>query len=326
MKRTGPAVVSMTALLSIAAQPVAAAEDYPNRPIRMLVPFSPGGVADIMARVLGNKMVEITKQNVVIDNRAGAGGAIAGELVAKAKPDGYTILLCPTSVLVINPLLTPATIPYDPIRDFAGITVATQSPYVLLVPPSTGPTSVKDLIALAKARPGKLNYGTPGIGTTTHLVTEVFRSMAGIELTHIPYKGAALAATDLLAEHLQLMFDSIAAALPNIRANRLRALGISALKRTPLAPQIPTVHEAGVPGFQATTWQALCAPAATPRPIVMKLNQIAVQAIRSPELQERFAELGAEGIGNTPEQYMAHLKDEIGRWRKAIQASGAKAQ
>ena len=302
------------------------AQDYPNRPIRMIIPFSPGGVADIVARLLGGKMNETVGQNVVMDNRAGAGGALAGDIVAKAKPDGYTLLLCSTSVLVINPLLSPASIPYDPVRDFAGITLVTASPYVLLVPPSSAATSVRDLIAMAKAAPRKLNYGSPGVGTTTHLVTEVFRSMAGIELTHVPYKGASLAAIDLLGDHLQLMFDSIAAALPNIKAGRLRALGISTLKRFALTPQIPTVSEAGVPGFQGTTWQGLCAPAATPKPVLATLNRAAVRAIRSPELTERFAELGAEGVGNTPAEFQTYLKEEIARWRKAIQDSGAKAQ
>ena len=302
------------------------AQDYPNRPIRMIIPFSPGGVADIVARLLGGKMNETVGQNVVMDNRAGAGGALAGDIVAKAKPDGYTLLLCSTSVLVINPLLSPASIPYDPVRDFAGITVVTASPYVLLVPPSSAATSVRDLIAMAKAAPRKLNYGSPGVGTTTHLVTEVFRSMAGIELTHVPYKGASLAAIDLLGDHLQLMFDSIAAALPNIKAGRLRALGISTLKRFALTPQIPTVSEAGVPGFQGTTWQGLCAPAATPKPVLATLNRAAVRAIRSPELTERFAELCAEGVGNTPAEFQTYLKEEIARWRKAIQDSGAKAQ
>jgi tripartite-type tricarboxylate transporter receptor subunit TctC len=291
----------------------------------MVVPFAPGGVADIVARIVGQKMGDNFGQTVVIDNRAGAGGSLAGEIVAKAKPDGYTVLLCSSSVVVINPLLSPDK-KYDPQRVLAPISLLSSSPYVLLVNPASAFNNVRDLIATAKAKPGALNYGSAGIGSASHLVAEVFQSMANVKITHVPYKGTALATNDLLAGQLQMAFDAISAALPNIRGKRLRALGIATLKPFPLAPNIPPISDSGVPGFEGTTWQGLCAPAATPAAVMATLNNAATQAVKSAEVRDRFAALGVEGVGNSAAEFRAFIKAELTRWEKAIRAAGIKPE
>ena len=317
-------IVSLTALGTLGAAP-ALAQTFPERPMRMIVPFAPGGVADIVARIIGQKMGETFGQSVVIDNRTGAGGAIAGETVAKAKPDGYTILLCSSSVAVINPLLA-ATTPYDPQRDFAPISLVSYAPFVLLVHPSSPLGSVRDLIAAARAKPGAITFGSAGVGSASHLVGEVFKSSAKVDLTHVPYKGTALAANALLSGELQLSFDSITAALPHLKGGRLRALGITARKPSALAPDIPTVSDSGVPGFEGITWQGMCAPAATPRPVMQVLSKAVVGAVKAPDVVQRFATLAVEGVGNSPEEFRAFIKSEHARWSKAIREAGIKAQ
>lgn len=305
--------------------PTASAQTFPSKPLRMIVPFAPGGVADIVARIVGQKMGESLGQNVVIDNRAGAGGSLAGEITAKARPDGHTILLCSSSVVVINPLLSP-NLNYDPRRDLSTVSLISFSPYVLLVHPLSPFATVRDLIAAAKAKPGVLNYGSAGVGSASHLVGEVFRSMANIQLTHVPYKGTALAANDLLSGQLHMMFEAISASLPNIKAGRLRALGIGTRKPFPVTSTIPPISEAGVPGFEGTTWQGLCAPAATPRPIVAALHKAVLQSIKSPDVTERFSALGVEGVGSGPEEFRAFVNAELVRLEKAIREAGIKAQ
>jgi len=317
--------VSFVAAALILTSASVSAQTYPSRPMRMIVPFAPGGVADIVARIVGQKMGDTLGQTVVIDNRAGAGGSIAGEIVAKAKPDGYTILLCSSSVAVINPLLA-SNAGYDPRRDFAPLSLVSSAPYVLMVHPASPFGSVRDLIAAAKAKPATLNYGSAGVGSASHLVTEIFRSMAKIDITHVPYKGTALATSDLLAGNLQMMFDSITAALPHIRAARLRALGIATRKAFPLTPNVPPISESGVPGFEGTTWQGMCAPAATPRPVVTVLSRVITQSVRSPDVVERFGALGVEGVGNSPEAFAAFMQGEWSRWEKAIRDAGIKPQ
>jgi tripartite-type tricarboxylate transporter receptor subunit TctC len=318
------------ATLSVAAALVAssapcAAQDFPTRPLRMIVPFAPGGVADIVARIVGQKMGESMGQTVVVDNRPGAGGSLAGEIVAKARPDGYTTLLCSSSVVVINPLLSP-NLQYDPQRVLAPVSLLSFAPYVLVVHPSSPYHSVGDLLAAAKAKPGALNYGTAGVGSASHLVSELFRSMAGIQIVHVPYKGTALATNDLLAGQLQMMFDSISAALAHIRAGRLRALGIAKREPSPLAPDIPPISSSGLPGFEGTTWQGLCAPAATPSAVLARLNDAAVQSVKSPELRARFASLGVEGVGSGSEEFRTYIRTELARWGKIIQEAGIKAE
>jgi len=309
-----------TALLPVAT----AAQSFPDRPLRMIVPFAPGGVADIVARLVGQKMGENLGQNVVIDNRTGAGGSIAGDLITKARPDGYTFLLCTSSVAVFNPLLTPNA-QFDPQRDLAPLSLVSSAPFVLLVPASSPANNVAELIALAKAKPGSLNFGSAGVGSASHLISELFVAATGIKATHVPYKGTAPATNDLLAGQIQMMMDSITASLPHIQSKRVRALGISTRKPFPLAPTIPTIA-ATVPGFEGTTWQGLCAPAGTPKPIIDTLSKAAITAVKSPEITERFAGLGVEGIGSTPDEFRAFHKAELAKWGKAIRDAGIKAQ
>ncbi|MCX7136480.1 MAG: tripartite tricarboxylate transporter substrate binding protein [Proteobacteria bacterium] len=309
---------------ALAAPPVWP-QNFPSHPIRFVIPFAPGGPADVSARTLAVKLTETLGQNIVIDNRPGGGGIVAAEIVARARPDGHTILLCSTSVMVINPIVTP-DVPYNALRDFAPVSLVSSSPYLLLTHATFPATLVKELVAIAKAKPGTLNFGSAGIGSTSHLVAEIFRSMAGIAMTHVPYKGSALAATDLMAGQLQVLFESVSSALPNVNSGRLRALGISTLKRFALTPQVPPIAESGVPGYQAATWQGVCAPAGTPKPVLAVLNRTVVDAARAPATVQRYAALGAEAVGSTPEEFTAFVKAEIPRWTKAIRDSGARPQ
>lgn len=309
----------------LAASVPCAAQSFPSRPLRMIVPFAAGGIADIVARIVGQKMGESMGQSIVIDNRPGAGGSLGGEIVAKARPDGYTVLLCSSSVMVINPLLAP-NLQYDPQRVFAPVSLLSAAPYVLVVHPSSPYQTVADLLAAAKAKPGALNYGTAGVGSASHLVSELFRSMAGIQVVHVPYKGTALASNALLAGQLHMMFDSISASLPHIRSGRLRPLGISSPKPSPLAPDIAPISDNGVPGFQGASWQGLCAPAATPRPILAQLEDAATRSVNSPEVRTRFASLGVEGVGSSSEEFRAYVKSELARWEKTIREAGIKAE
>ena len=308
-------------LLSSPAWP----QDFPSRPIRFVIPFAPGGPADVSARTLSVMLTQTLGQTLVIDNRAGGSGIVAAEIVVRARPDGHTILMCSTSVMVINPLVSPA-IPYDALRDLTPVSLVTSSPYLLLASASFPAATVKELVALAKAKPGALNFGSAGIGSTSHLVAEIFRSMAGIEMTHVPYKGSSLAATDLIAGQIQLLFESVSSALPNVNSGRLRALGISSLKRFALMPQVPPISESGVPGYQAATWQGVCAPSGTPKPVIAKLNRAIGEAVHAPATVQRYAALGAEAVGGTPEEFLAFIKAEIPRWASAIRASGAQSR
>jgi tripartite-type tricarboxylate transporter receptor subunit TctC len=316
--------VLVAAALS-AISTLALSQPFPNRPIRFVVPFAPGGPADIAARTVAVKATELLGQPMVIDNRPGGGGVAGAEIVAKAKPDGHTVLLCSTSVLVFNPLVMP-NVPYDPLRDFTHLSLVMSAPYLLLVHPAFPAKDVKELIAVAKVKPGGLNFGSSGIGSAAHLTAERFKSMAGIQMMHVPYKGSGPAAIDLMAGQLHLVFESLASALQHVNAGRLRTLGISTLHRFPLTPQIATINESGVPGFESTSWQGMCAPAGTPKPIVAALNRAISQAVRSPEASERLAALGAQAVGNSPEAFLAFVKAEIPRWAKAIRDSGAKPQ
>ena len=312
-------------LLAVLCPAHAAEHSFPVRPLRMVVPFAPGGIADLSARLVGQKMGELLGQTVVIDNRAGAGGAVGAETVARAKPDGYTILLCSSSVMVINPLLT-GTTAYDPRRDFAPVSLISSSPYVLLLHPASPYGSVRELIAAAKAKPGAINFGSAGIGSASHLVGEVFKSAANVNLTHVPYKGSGPAAIDLMAGQLHMMFEAVSASLANIKAGRLRALGIATLKPFPLTPDIPTISDAGVPGFEGTTWQGLCTPARTPAPVLQTLNRTAVEAVKSPDTAQRFGSLGVIGVGTSSAEFRAFIQSETARWQKAIRDAGIKVQ
>ena len=297
---------------------------YPVKPVRIIVPFAAGGPTDIVARTVAQHMTLAFGQSVVIDNRPGAGGVLGADLAAKSAPDGYTLLLCSTGAMAINPGLLPY-MPYDPVRDFEPITLVVTIPYLLLVQPAFAAQSVKDLVAYAKARPGQLNYGSAGTGATSHLAMELFRSMAGISIVHVPYKGSALAATDLVGGQLQLMFDAPPSALPFVRSGKLRALGISTARRSPLLPDMPTISEAGVSGFEVLTWSGICAPARTPRAIIARLNEVMVNGVSSRETREKFFALGADVVASSPEAFGKFLASELAKWSRAIRESGAAA-
>ena len=306
------------------------AQDYPARPIRIIVPFTPGAGVDIVGRAVAQSLNEAWKQPVVIDNRpgaggTGAGGTIAGELVARGNADGYTLLLGNVSTLAIAPALNPK-LPYSPLRDFAPITLITTSENVLVLHPSVPATTLRELITYAKANPRKLNYGSSGNGTTSHLGGAMFASMTGTEMTHVPYKGSGPMLTDVRAGQLQLSFSSVPTALPHIKSGRLRALAVTLLARSSVLPDLPTVQEAaGLKGFELSLWQGIVAPAATPRAIVMKLNQQIVGSLRTPEMNAKLTVQGLEAVGNTPEQFRAYIGEEIAKWTRVVKSSGAQA-
>jgi tripartite-type tricarboxylate transporter receptor subunit TctC len=309
-------------MLAVSAS--ALSQDYPTRPIRIVVPFPPGAGTDIVGRAVAQSLSEAWKQSMVVDNRPGAGGTIAGEMVARGNADGYTLLLGNVSTLAIAKALNPR-LAYDPLRDFAPITLITTSENVLVIHPSIPATSVKDLIGYAKANPRKLNYGSSGNGTTSHLGGAMFAHATGIEMTHVPYKGSAPMLTDLLGGQLQLAFSSVPTALPHIRSGRLRALAVTRPQRSATLPELPTVEEAaGLKGFEISLWQGIVAPAAVPRAIVEKLSRQIAESLREPGLKGRLTAQGLDAVGNTPEQFSAYMRAEIAKWTQVVKATGAR--
>jgi tripartite-type tricarboxylate transporter receptor subunit TctC len=301
------------------------AQSWPTKPVRMVIPFPPGGTTDILGRVAAQKLSEAIGQQVVPDNRPGASGNIGTEQVAKAPPDGYTLLTAPGSTLTIHPSLY-AKLGFDPLKDFAPITILAGVPNLLVVHPSLPVRNVKELIAIAKAKPDQLNYASTGAGQSTHLSMELFKNMAGVKIVHVPYKGSAPAVTDLLGGHVPMMFDNMPSALPHVKAGKLRALGVSTVKRSATAPDVPTVAESGLPGFDVTVWFAVLAPAATPREIIERANRILVKALQASDVRERLASQGAEPVGNTPEQVTAQMKTDLAKWAKVIKAADIKIE
>lgn len=297
---------------------------YPVKPVRLLVPFPPGGGVDGVARIAFQKLSESLNQQFIIDNRGGSAGVIAAETAARAAPDGYTLFFGTTATQTITPHYY-KKLPYDPIKDFAPINLLAGAGYLLVVHPSLQAQSVKELIALAKAKPGALNFSSSGNGTVIQLTMELFRSMAGISLLHVPYKGAAPALADLLSGQIQLTFNPASVVLPHVRTGRLRALGVSSAKRTPLAPELPTIAEAALPGYEASGWYAVLAPAGTPQPIITRLNRELQNVIADRDVKERFAATGVEPIGSTPGQFAAYMRDEYAKWGRVIRATGVKA-
>ncbi len=304
---------------------VCAAQDYPGKPVRMIVPFAAGGGTDFVARIVGQKLHETLGQPLVIDNRGGAGGAIGTELVAKAAPDGHTLLLGSAGPLAIQPGLS-ARLGYDPVRDFAPITLVTSMPFVLVAHPSLPVKNARELIALARAKPGQLNFGSSGSGATTHLATELLKMLAKIDAVHVPYKGVAPALADLMAGQVHFMSGDLNTVLPPVKAGRLRALAVTGAKRSPLVPDLPTIAESGVPGYAASGWFGVLAPAATPRNIIARLNALIVQGIATTDTRERLAALGGEVVGNTPEEFAAYLRDDLAKWTKLIRVIGLKSE
>lgn len=301
----------------------AAQTTYPEKPIRMVVGFPPGGQPDTVARLLGQKFAEAWGKPVVIDNATGAGGNIAADRVAKAAPDGYTLGLLGTAQLAINPSLY--KLAYDPVKDFAPVSQVTVSPMMLVVHNAVPAKSVKGMVALAKAQPGGLTFASGGSGSTTHMAAELFKSVAGLDIRHIPYKGGVAAIPDLLGGRVTMIFFPTAAGLPLVREGKLRALAVTSLRRSSAAPELPTIAESGYPGFEVTVWYGLLAPARTPAAIVGKLHLETVKALALPDLRAKLADLGLEGIGNSPDEFAAVIKSEIPKWAKVIKESGIKS-
>ncbi len=300
------------------------AQTYPSKPIRFVVPYPAGGPLDTVARLLGQRVSEAVKQPVVVDNKPGAGGNIGADAVAKSPPDGYTILMGAVATHAINPTLY-ASMPYDAVRDFASITQVASTPNVLVVNPAVPATSVREFIAYAKANPGKLNFGSGSTGSAGHLAGELFKAMAGIEMTHVPYKGAAPAMNDLIGGQIQLMFDNLASSLGQVRAGRVRALAVTTARRSALAPELPTIAESGLPDFDISTWFGVFAPAGTPREVLDRLQAEFTRALSIPEVRDRMLSLGAEPVGNRPEEFAAYIRAESDKYARVIRASGAKA-
>jgi tripartite-type tricarboxylate transporter receptor subunit TctC len=320
------AALSLAATLAILTPHAAAAGGaYPARPIRFVVAFPPGGGTDIIARSIAQKLAERLAQQVVVDNRPGAGGNIGTDIVAKSAPDGYTMLMGSAGPLAINASLF-GKMPFDPIRDLAPVTLAASTPNALVVHPSLKAATVNELIALAKARPGEINFASSGHGTPAHLAGELFNSMAGVKLVHVPYKGAAPALADLLGGQVQLMFSTMPPALPHVKDGKLRALAVTSLKRSRATPELPTVDEVALPGFEANTWHGVVLPAGTPAAIVARLNREIVAILHLPEVVERLSGQGAEALGSTPEEFAAYIRSESVKWAKVVRDSGAKAE
>ena len=310
-------------LLGCVPMAVAAQGAYPTKPIRMIVPYPPGGPTDVLGRIVAQKLSESLGQQVVVENRPGASGMIGSELVAKAAPDGYT-LLTNASIHVINPSLYPK-MNFDVLRDFAPVSLIAQVPLILVVNPALPVKSVSELIALGKAQPNRLNFASSGNAAAPHLAGESFKIATGMQMQHVPYKGSAPAVADLMGGQVQLMFDSMPSAMPHVKSGKIRALAVTTAKRSPTVPDLPTVAESGVPGFDISTWYGVWAPAGTPKDIVNKVAAEMAKVLQQPAVRERLAALGAEPAGNTPEEFAAYCQSELAKWSRIVRQSGAKA-
>ena len=324
MDRRVVGIATAVALAALSATPFAGAQaTYPTKPIRIVVPFPAGGTTDILARAVAQRLSETLGQPAVVDNRPGAGGNIGAELVAKAPADGHTLLMGTVGTHAINASLY-SKMPYDHVRDFAPIILVAGVPNVLVVHPSVPVGSVKELIAYAKANPGKLNFASSGSGTSIHLAGELFKTMAGVQMAHVPYKGSAPAVTDVLGGQVQLMFDNLPSALPHIKAGKLKALAVTSATRAAALPDVPTIAESGLAGFDATSWFGLLAPAGTPQPIIARLNNEVAKWLASTEAKEKMAGLGANTAGHSTDEFVRHIAAETSKWAKVVKESGAK--
>jgi len=312
----------LLATIAMLVAGLVSAQNYPARQVRIVVPFPPGGTSDILARTIGARLGEPLGQPVVIENRPGAGGNIAADYVAKSAPDGYTLLMGTSSLAISQSLYK--KLPYDLIRDFAPITQAVNYTNLLVVHPSTGVSSVGELLALARAKPGALSYGTAGNGTPPHMTGELFKSYTGVNILHIPYKGGAPAIADLIAGQIPMMFDNVPPLLPHVRSGRIKALAVTSLARIQVLPDVPTLHELGLKDFDAVGWNGLLAPAATPRDIVARVHAEAVRVLRIPEVRDQLTSQGADIVGNSPEEFAAWIKVEVKKWAEVVRLSGAK--
>ena len=317
MRNLRAVFIGLSLMLSAAA---ANADDFPARQIRLIVPFPPGGPNDIIARVIGQRMSEIIRQPVIIDNRGGQGGVLGTEVLAKSAPDGYTIAISSAGALSISP--TMERVAYDPLKDLQAVTLVAKVPEMLVVASDVPAKNMAELVALAKARPGKFNFASSGPGSLPHLAGELLKLSAKIDIVHVPYRGAAPAMNDLLGQQVQMVFLDLPILLPQIKAGGLRAIALGAPQRAPTAMDVPTTTEVGLPDVQAENWYGMVAPAGTPPAIVARLNQIAIEAMRDPAVKEKLAIQGAELIGDSPEHFHAFMESEIARWAKVIKDAG----
>jgi len=325
MQQFRPIAVSLLAALALACAGASHAQTFPVKPVRIVVPFAPGGANDIIARVLSQRLSEPLGQQVIVENRGGAGGAIGAELVARSAPDGYTLLLANPGPNAINPQLQPKT-PYDPIADFSMITLIAVSPQVLVVHPSLPVRSAKELVALARSRPGQINYGSSGTGAITHLAMEFFKARTRTDMVHIPYKGANIALTELIGGQVSTMFAALGSITGMLTTNKVLAIGVAAKERTPLLPGVPTVAESGIADFEVVNWFGIVGPAKMPRPLVDRLSQTINQVVQSADTRERFATLGFVPRGTTPEELDRHIKSELARWAGVIKTQAIRAE
>jgi tripartite-type tricarboxylate transporter receptor subunit TctC len=326
MRVAGIVFAFAAAALAIAANAQSAAmgsgQEYPTRPIRLIVPFAAGGPMDIMSRALGERLTTTLGQQVVVDNRGGAGGSIGAEIVARSSADGYTLLTGHIGTHAINVSLYPK-LGYDPVKDFAPVSMIATLPLGLFVNVSVPAKSAGELIALAKAKPGQLNFASAGSGGPTHMAGEMLKAMAGIDIVHVPYKGNAAALADLVAGRVQMMFSNLLTATPHVRSGKLRAIAISSANRSPQAPDLPAIAEAGVPGYDLTPWYGVFAPAGTPKAIVTRLNREAGRILNAPDMKARFRTQGVDLVTSTPEEFAALIRREIPKWREVVKKSGA---
>lgn len=314
----------VAAVLTLALLPaLVGAQTYPERPIRVILSVPAGATPDVTARLVTPGLSRLLGQQLVVDNRPGAGGLIGAEIAAKAAPDGYTLFISSPGALTILPHLR-KNIPYDTLRDFVPISLISIGPFVLIAHPSLPAKSIKELVDLARAQPGKLNYASAGNGVANHLAMELFKQMTGVDIVHVPYKGAPQAVSDVLAGHMNMMFNSIAPIVAHIKAGRVRVLGIASAKRSQQLPDTPTISESGVPGFVAENWFGMFAPAKTPRQIITRLNEALVKVVRAPETRAQFAGLGADVVGSSPEEFAAYVRRDLEKYAKIVKFSGAK--
>jgi len=312
-------------VLALALSPSAFGQTYPSKPIRIICPFPPGGAVDIASRAIADALTKTMGQSVIVENRAGAGGNLGGEIAAKSPPDGYTLFMTTSGIQAINPALY-AKMNYDPNKDFVPVVALVSLDNVLVMHPSVRVSSVKELIDLAKAQPGMISAASSGSGTSIHMSLEMFKHLTGTDILHIPYKGSAPAVADLLGGQVNIMFDNIPSSLPHIKAGKLHAIATTGAKRSSTLPDLPTVAEAGVPGYESGVWFGLVAPTGTPKDIIAKLNAEALKAVKLPDYQKRMNDLGYEIIAGSPEQMAERIKEEIARWGPVVKASGAKVE
>lgn len=315
-------LAGLAACLALPAGMAAAADAFPSRTVTLVVPFAAGGSTDLIARIIAEKMTQDLGQTVIVENKAGAGGNIGADAVAKADPDGYTILMGTIATHALNPAVM-KQMPYDPVKDFAPVSLLVLVPNVLEVNPELPVKSVQELIALLKSKPGEYSYASSGIGTPLHLSGELFKSLAGVDMIHVPYRGAGPALNDVVANQVPIMFDNLPSSTQFLKAGTLRPLAVTTKTRSASFPDLPTMEEAGVPGYETYTWNAIFAPAGTPQPVIDRLNAAAVKAVKDPATQPRLAELSATVVGSTPDELAKHVTAELAKWAPIVEASGA---